>query len=64
MFGCRAQALSEAITLDPVELEDALWVSREELLQVMAGQHALIRPPRQGAIAQFLMSAWLADTLD
>lgn len=64
MFGCRAEAISDEITLDPVELEAALWVSREELLQVMAGQHPVIRPPRQGAIAQFLMTAWLADTLD
>jgi NAD+ diphosphatase len=64
MFGCRATALTEEITLDPVELEHALWVDREELLQVMAGQHQVIRPPRHGAIAQFLMSAWLADTLD
>ncbi len=64
MLGCRAEALTDQITLDPVELEHALWVGREELLQVMAGQHAVIRPPRHGAIAQFLMSAWLADTLD
>jgi NAD+ diphosphatase len=64
MFGCRAEALTDAITLDPVELEHALWVSREDLLLVMAGQHPVIRPPRAGAIAQFLMSAWLADTLD
>jgi NAD+ diphosphatase len=64
MFGCRAEALTDTITLDPVELEHALWVSREDLLRVMAGQHPVIRPPRIGAIAQFLMSAWLADTLD
>ena len=64
MLGCRAEALTDTITLDPVELEHALWVSREDLLVVMAGQHPVIRPPRAGAIAQFLMSAWLADTLD
>jgi NAD+ diphosphatase len=64
MFGCRAEAISDAITLDPVELDDALWVSREDLLLVIAGQHPVIRPPRPGAIAQFLMAAWLADTLD
>ena len=64
MFGCRAEALTDTITLDPVELEHALWVTREELLLVMAGQHSVIRPPRIGAIAQFLLSAWLADTLD
>ncbi|WP_010138415.1 NAD(+) diphosphatase [Oceanicola sp. S124] len=64
MFGCRGTALSERITLDPVELEDALWLSREALVQVFAGEHPTIRRPRQGAIAEHLLRNWLADTLD
>lgn len=64
MFGCIAEATSDAITLDPAELEDALWVSREELVAVMAGQHPKIKPGRKGAIAQFLMGNFLADRLD
>lgn len=64
MLGCRAEAVSDQITLDPAELQDALWVSREQLLLVFAGQHPTIRPPRNGAIAQFLMRNWLADRLD
>ena len=64
MFGCIAEATSEAITLDPAELEDALWVSREELVEVMAGQHPKIKPGRKGAIAQFLMGNFLAERLD
>lgn len=64
MLGCRAEALSDNIKLDPNELQDALWISREELVQVFAGDHSLIRPPRNGAIAQFLMRNWLADRLD
>lgn len=64
MLGCRAEATSEAITLDPEELEAACWVSREEMLSVMAGQHPDIRTPRKGAIASFLIANWLADRLD
>ncbi len=64
MLGCTGQALSDAITLDPAELQDALWVSREDLVQVFAGAHPQIRPPRNGAIAAFLMRNWLADRLD
>lgn len=64
MIGCRAQALDTAITLDPAELEDALWISREDLLSVFAGENPAIRPPRKGSIAQFLLSNWLADRLD
>ena len=61
MLGAHGAALTEAITLDPAELQDALWISREELLQVFSGRHARIKPPRKGAIAELLMRNWLAD---
>ena len=64
MFGCIAEATSDTITPDPAELEDALWVTREELVAVLAGQHPKIKPGRKGAIAHFLMRNWLADRLD
>jgi NAD+ diphosphatase len=64
MIGMRAEATSAEITIDPDELEEALWVSREELVQVLAGGHPVIRPPRRGAIAEFLLRNWLADRLD
>lgn len=64
MLGCRTEALGSDITLDPVELEDALWVSREEAVGILAGSHPRIRQPRKGAIAQFLLANWLADRLD
>jgi NAD+ diphosphatase len=64
MFGCSGQATSEEIKIDPVEIEDALWVSRDEMMQVFAGEHPKILPARKGAIAHFLLENWLADTLD
>ncbi len=64
MIGCRGEAVSEAITINPEELQDALWISREDLVAAFAGTHPLIRPSRNGSIAQFLMSHWLADRLD
>jgi NAD+ diphosphatase len=64
MLGCAAEAESEAITLDPVELEAALWVTREDMIAVFAGSHPAIRPPRKGAIAAFILANWLADRLD
>ena len=63
MIGCHGAATSEAITLDPDELQDARWVMREDLLSALAGTHPLIKPSRKGSIAQFLMSHWLADRL-
>lgn len=64
MIGCVAEAESEAITLDPAELEAAFWISREGLLAAMAGESPAIRPARRGSIAHFLLSNWLADRLD
>ena len=63
MIGCWAEATSTEITLDPAEIEDAHWVSREDLVDVFAGTHPFIRRPRRGAIAQVLMKNWLAGTL-
>lgn len=64
MFGCIGEATGREITIDPVELEAAKWVSREEMVDVLAGSHATIRPLRQGAIAEFLIRNWVADTLE
>jgi NAD+ diphosphatase len=64
MIGCHGIAQSTKITLDPAELEDAIWVTREEMVDVMAGQHPRILPARKGAIAHFLIQNWLADRLD
>jgi NAD+ diphosphatase len=64
MIGCRGEATTREITVDPVELEDARWVGREEMLDIFAGLSDAMRPARRGSIAHFLISAWLADTLD
>jgi NAD+ diphosphatase len=64
MLGCLAEAVSDQITIDPVEIEDALWLDRAALVQVMDGRHPRINAPRRGAIAQSLMEYWLADRLE
>ncbi len=64
MIGARTEALSEAITIDPEELEQACWVSREELVTALAGLNPQIKPARKGSIAHFILQNWLADRLD
>lgn len=64
MFGCHGEAESADITIDPVEIEEARWVTREELADAFAGANPEIRPARKGAIAHFLLRNWLADRLD
>lgn len=63
MFGCHGVAETTEITIDPVELEAARWISREDMADVFAGSHPDMRAPRRGAIAEFLLRHWLADTL-
>ena len=63
MFGCAGAALNTDITIDPKEIEDALWVSREEMLDIFEGVHPKIKPAREGAIAHFLLENWLSDRL-
>ncbi len=64
MFGCYGHATSEKITIDPEEIEAAQWVSREEMMQAIAGDNPHMKPARKGSIARFLIENWLADTLD
>lgn len=64
MIGCAGEAVTEEIRLDPEELEDACWVTREDMVAAMAGRHPRIRPARRGAIAHFLIANWLADSLE
>jgi len=64
MLGCAGEATSEEINIDPAEIEDALWVTREDMMEVFAGRHPTILPARKGAIAHFLLENWLADLVD
>ncbi len=65
MFGCSGVALGRDITLDPVEIEDALWVSKDRMTRIFAGEEeggdGGIRAPRAGAIAHYILANWVAD---
>jgi NAD+ diphosphatase len=62
MIGCVAQAQSNMLTIDTTELEDAIWVSREEVLVVLkdAPEKRFNAPPHF-AIAHSLLRAWAAE---
>ena len=63
MIGCRGHAATRAIEVDPAEIEDALWITREEGLSIVAGLHPRIRAPRSGAIAGHLIRLWVEGRL-
>ncbi|SDF53581.1 NAD(+) diphosphatase [Rhodobacter capsulatus] len=64
MLGCAGEAGPGAITLDPVEIEAALWVGRTRLAAILAGQDPDIRPPRPGTVARWMLHDWLARPAD
>jgi len=64
MIGCAGDALGREMTIDPKEIEDALWVSRADMMRSFAGEHPVLKPARKGAIAHFLLENWLAETLE
>lgn len=61
MIGCVGEALSDEITIDENEIEEARWITRDELRDALAGRNETISPARPGAIAHFLLSNWATN---
>ncbi|MFZ4746300.1 MAG: NAD(+) diphosphatase [Sphingomonas sp.] len=60
MIACVAEALADEITIDPKELEDAMWVTRDEAIAALAGEPgARFNAPPPFAIAHTLLKAWV-----
>ncbi len=57
MLGFHAEALSEEITIDPTELQDARWFSRAQIRDPQAHGFSL---PRPDSIARRLIEDWMA----
>ena len=64
MIGCVARAESREIVLDPVELEDAIWVPKAEIAEALGGRHDRIAPARKGAVAQVILRAWVRGQIE
>lgn len=58
MIACVGMAEDDALTIDKHELEDAIWVSRAEVLRVLAGGEGAFLPPPPYAIAFTLLTEW------
>lgn len=59
MMACVADAEDDAITIDPKELQDAIWVSRADVKRALAGDPtAPMAAPPHFAIAHTLLTRW------
>jgi NAD+ diphosphatase len=62
MIGCHALADSDALTLDPTEIEDAIWVDRAQVRAALAGDAgAPFQAPPPYAIANTLLTRWVDE---
>ena len=59
MLGFHAEALSQEITIDPAELRDARWFTRDEIRNPESAGFSL---PRVDSIARRLIEDWLEST--
>ena len=64
MIGCVGEAESEEINVDPAELQDALWLTREDLRSCFESSDHLsadgsLEIPTSDAIAHHLIKSWV-----
>lgn len=64
MIGCAGRALSDEISIDEREIEDAIWVPRDEVAAALIGENERIAPARKGAVAQVILKSWVDGVLD
>ena len=64
MLACSAEALSTEIAIDQQELEDAMWVNKTDLPDILAGKHQQFAAPRISAIARVVLSAWSSGLVE
>jgi NAD+ diphosphatase len=57
MIGCFGEAASHEISIDPAEIEHAMWVTREDIAAALAGT-GTFRAPQPVAIAHHLFRAY------
>lgn len=64
MIGCAGLATATEINIDNQELEDAIWVSKAEVAEALAGRNDRIAPARKGAVAQVILKAWTEGLIE
>ncbi|MCW3847047.1 NAD(+) diphosphatase [Sphingomonas sp. LB-2] len=61
MVAAIGEADDDRLTIDTNELEDAIWVTRDEARAVMSGGEGPFVAPPHYALAHTLLSAWIAE---
>ncbi len=59
MMGIHLIAESKDIKIDPAEIEDARWFTKDEARDIMADRHPEVYAPMEFAIAHHVLKAWV-----
>ncbi|HEV2081644.1 MAG TPA: NAD(+) diphosphatase [Brevundimonas sp.] len=59
MIGLVCAVENDAVTLDPAELAESAWLTRQEAADALAGRHPTVIAPPPVAIARTLIRAWV-----
>ena len=63
MIGLSAKTKDRKLIIDNNEIEDAFWVSKEDLKLVLNGKADNFIPARKGTIARYLLEKWVNDEM-
>jgi NAD+ diphosphatase len=61
MIGCIGEALTDEITFDGEELEDARWFTKGDVRRMLEGTHEHYMAPSPIAIANHLVREWVKE---
>ena len=62
MIGCHAEAISEEILVDPGEMSDVRWFTKDEVELALEDKLEAVNIPGKIAIAHHLIRAWANGT--
>ena len=58
MIGCHAEAATTEINMDPEEMIDVKWFSRDDVLSALNNENQMLKIPMEMAIAHHLVKSW------
>ena len=58
MIGCHAEAATTEINMDPDEMIDVKWFSRDDILSALNNENQMLKIPMEMAIAHHLVKSW------
>ena len=63
MIGLKGNTNQTLLDIDKNELEDAVWLTKEELKNLLKGNCSNMQPARQGTLARHLLDSWVRDKI-